>query len=135
MEFKVEMQEDLVENIQKDNIEIQPFTFIDLKNFKNELEDNLEMGLKANIKEEFDEDDQGYIESQQFTSPDFEDFINKTDEDNSGFSQNGMEIMKTELACTTEQQINANTEETTLKNSMCKCKICCKQFNQPGSVK
>ncbi|CAH1235868.1 unnamed protein product [Diabrotica balteata] len=112
MEFKVEMQEDFVENNQKDT-EMQPFTFINLKNFKNELEDNLEMGLTAKVKQEFNEGDQGYIESQLFTSPDFKDFINKTDEDNSGLSQNRMEIMKTELACTTEQQINADTEETT----------------------
>uniref|UniRef100_A0A6P7HAI4 Early growth response protein 1-like n=1 Tax=Diabrotica virgifera virgifera TaxID=50390 RepID=A0A6P7HAI4_DIAVI len=51
------------------------------------------------------------------------------------FSQNEMEIMKTELALTKEQQISVNTEETILENSIYKCKICSKQFNQAHSLK
>ncbi|XP_050511822.1 zinc finger protein 354B-like isoform X8 [Diabrotica virgifera virgifera] len=125
MEFKAEIKEELVEYNQTD-MESQLSTSIDLETFKNELmEDNSpEMGLKAEIKEELAEEDH------LFTSPDLEDSVNKADEDNSGFPQKGMEFMKTELACTTEQQIDANTEESTSKNSICKCKICFKQFNK-----
>ncbi|XP_072393494.1 uncharacterized protein [Diabrotica undecimpunctata] len=134
MAFKVKIKEEFVEYNQKD-IESQLSTSIDLENFKNELEDNSEMEVRAKIKEEFAEGCQGYIESQLFTSPDLEDLINKADEDNSGFSQNGMEIIKTECVYTSDQQICSKTEETTLKNSICTCKICLKQFSLDSSLK
>ncbi|XP_050511351.1 zinc finger protein 112-like isoform X4 [Diabrotica virgifera virgifera] len=131
MDFKVEIKDEPVEYIQKDT-ESQLSTSIDLENFKNEKEDKSEMGLKAEIKEEFSD---GYqIDDQLFTSPDLKDLV-KADENNSGFSQNGMEIMKTELESSTEQQINANTEEATSKNSICECKICFKQFKEARSLK
>ncbi|XP_072393496.1 uncharacterized protein [Diabrotica undecimpunctata] len=87
MEFKVEIKEEFVEYNQKD-IDSQLSTSIDLENFKNELEDNSEMGVTAQIKEEFAEVCQGYTESQLFTSPDLNDLINKADEDNSEMEGN-----------------------------------------------
>ncbi|CAG9826887.1 unnamed protein product [Diabrotica balteata] len=142
MEFKVEIKEHFVECNQK-NIESKPSTSTDLNNFKKELEDNSEMELKAKIKEEFAESCQGYnLETQLFTSPDED--LNKADEDNSGFSQNRMETIKTKLACTTEERISANTEETICLDEHMKvrtgeksheCETCFKQFTRVHDLK
>uniref|UniRef100_A0A6P7F9K9 Zinc finger and BTB domain-containing protein 49-like isoform X5 n=1 Tax=Diabrotica virgifera virgifera TaxID=50390 RepID=A0A6P7F9K9_DIAVI len=91
------------------------------------------MELSAKVKEEIAESDQGYTEHQVFTSADIKYLKNEPEEDE-GFSQNRMEIMKTERACTTEQQIRANSEKTT-NNSISKCTICIKQFNQKNYLK
>uniref|UniRef100_A0A6P7GC71 Uncharacterized protein LOC114340367 n=1 Tax=Diabrotica virgifera virgifera TaxID=50390 RepID=A0A6P7GC71_DIAVI len=96
MEFKVEIKEQYVEveNNQR-NIESQLSRSMDLENYKNELVDNSEMRPKAEIKEEFADSCQGYMENQLFTSPNLKDFINKTDEDNSGEKSNKKYVGRT----------------------------------------
>uniref|UniRef100_A0A6P7FTC1 Uncharacterized protein LOC114332431 n=1 Tax=Diabrotica virgifera virgifera TaxID=50390 RepID=A0A6P7FTC1_DIAVI len=79
MEVKPEIKEEFLEDDSR-YIKSQPFTFIDMGDFRNEPESN--SAVKAEIKEEFVPYPR-YIEEQVSTSLDLRDLKNEPDEDNS----------------------------------------------------
>uniref|UniRef100_A0A6P7FMI3 Uncharacterized protein LOC114329343 isoform X2 n=1 Tax=Diabrotica virgifera virgifera TaxID=50390 RepID=A0A6P7FMI3_DIAVI len=98
MEFHMKIKEEYVEYDQR-LMQSQLSTSTDLGNVKNEPENNTDVEVKTDIKEEFVEGDSSHraIESQLSTSIDLGVLKNESDEFNSGFTQedNKTKIMET----------------------------------------
>ncbi|XP_072386410.1 uncharacterized protein [Diabrotica undecimpunctata] len=146
MEFNIEIKQESVESDERD-IHRQLSTSTDLKQLKNELENNWAVAVKTGIKQEFVESDPRYLENQLSTSLDLEDMKIESDDYNSGFTQeqNKTKIMETFFEHSSykghymSQHIKGKTMNKNVKVQTTQgpynCEICCNHFSRKSNLK